>query len=63
MAGVLGAGATLVQLGGLSSKADAKGGPTEKWPWPYKKLDPAKTAEIAYKEQPEELSANLRPCI
>ena len=25
-------------------------GPTEKWPWPYVKLDPEKTAEIAYNE-------------
>lgn len=30
--------------------AQALGGPTEKWPWPYVKLDPEKTAEIAYKE-------------
>ncbi len=38
--------------GGLAflSKAEAKGGPTEKWPWPYEKLDPGKTAEIAYNE-------------
>jgi hypothetical protein len=50
MAGALGAGAALAQLGGLSSTAEAKGGPTEKWPWPYKKLDPEKTAEIAYNE-------------
>ncbi len=37
---------------GLSilSKAEATGGPTEKWPWPYVKLDPGKTAEIAYNE-------------
>jgi anaerobic selenocysteine-containing dehydrogenase len=32
---------------GIFSKAEAKGGSTEKWPWPYEKLDPAKTAEIA----------------
>ncbi|MDA8088031.1 MAG: C-GCAxxG-C-C family protein [Nitrospiraceae bacterium] len=38
--------------GGLAflSKADAKNGPTEKWPWPYVKLDPEKTAELAYNE-------------
>ncbi len=30
--------------------AEAKGGPTEKWPWPYVKLDPEKTAELAYNE-------------
>lgn len=35
---------------GLLSKAEAKGGLTEKWPWPYVKLDPEKTAEIAYNE-------------
>jgi hypothetical protein len=35
---------------GLASKAEALGGPTEKWPWPYKKLDPQKTADIAYNE-------------
>lgn len=32
------------------SKAEAMGGTTEKWPWPYVKLDPEKTAEIAYNE-------------
>jgi hypothetical protein len=26
------------------------GGTTEKWPWPYVKLDPERTAEIAYNE-------------
>ncbi len=25
-------------------------GPTEKWPWPYVKLDPARTADLAYEE-------------
>ncbi len=35
---------------GLLAKAEAKDGPTEKWPWPYVKLDPATTAEIAYNE-------------
>lgn len=35
---------------GFLSKASAKGGPTEKWPWPYEKLDPEKTAELAYNE-------------
>src|SRR5512140_2139702 len=28
----------------------AAGGPTEKWPWPYVKLDPARTADLAYAE-------------
>ncbi|HUL00761.1 MAG TPA: chain A iron centre cytochrome C protein [Nitrospirota bacterium] len=32
------------------SLAEATGGTTEKWPWPYMKLDPEKTAEIAYNE-------------
>jgi hypothetical protein len=28
---------------GFLSTAIAKDGPTEKWPWPYVKLDPGKT--------------------
>ncbi len=48
--GALAAGAALTQFSGMLKPAMAKGGPTEKWPWPYKKLDPAKTAEIAYHE-------------
>jgi hypothetical protein len=46
------AGIVALASGGLSlfSKAEAKGGPTEKWPWPYVKLDPGKTAELAYNE-------------
>ncbi|NJD55970.1 MAG: chain A iron centre cytochrome C protein [Nitrospirae bacterium] len=46
------AGMALLASGGfgLMSKAEAKGGPTEKWPWPYEKLDPEKTAELAYNE-------------
>lgn len=35
---------------GLRSTALAYGGSTEKWPWPYVKLDPQKTADIAYAE-------------
>ena len=49
---VLGA-AGLVAIGsspGLVSVARASGGATEKWPWPYVKLDPQKSAEIAYEE-------------
>jgi len=49
-AGVLAAGTALTQFGGLLSSAHAVGGPTEKWPWRYEKLDPAETAEIAYAE-------------
>ena len=48
--GVLAASAAMVHLGGLLKCAEAKDGATEKWPWPYEKLDPAKTAEIAYEE-------------
>lgn len=48
--GVLAASAAMAQFGGLMKSAAAKEGPTEKWPWPYEKLDPAKTAEIAYQE-------------
>ncbi len=46
------AGIATLALGGLGllSKAEAKGGSTEKWPWPYEKLDPEKTAELAYNE-------------
>ncbi len=45
------AAAAVLPGGFLSSKtATALGGSTEKWPWPYVKLDPDKTAEIAYNE-------------
>jgi len=46
------AGLAAVASGGLGliSKAEAKGGSTEKWPWPYVKLDPQKTADLAYEE-------------
>jgi hypothetical protein len=46
------AGIATLSTGGLGGvrKAFAKDGPTEKWPWPYEKLDPVKTAEIAYSE-------------
>ena len=50
MVGTFGTGLAFVGISGLSSKADAMGGATEKWPWPYVKLDPEKTAEIAYNE-------------
>ncbi|WP_339136424.1 MAG: twin-arginine translocation signal domain-containing protein [Candidatus Electrothrix sp. GW3-4] len=46
----LAAGVALTSLAGLVKPAAATGGKTEKWPWPYLKLDPAETAEIAYKE-------------
>ena len=48
--GVLAASTALMQFGGLLRSAEAKDGSSEKWPWPYEKLDPAKTAQIAYEE-------------
>ncbi len=46
------AGLAAITSGGLKlmASAEAKTSPTESWPWPYVKLDPAKTAEIAYSE-------------
>ncbi len=46
------AGLAAIASGGLSllTGAEATGGPTEKWPWPYAKLSPEKTAEIAYND-------------
>ncbi len=49
-AGALAAGSALTQFGGLLSSANAKDAKTGKWPWPYEKLDPVKTAEICYEE-------------
>jgi len=49
-AGTLATTAALTHLGGWLPSAKATGGATEKWPWPYEKLDPTTTAEIAYKE-------------
>jgi hypothetical protein len=49
-AGTLAATTALAHFGGLLKSAEANGGPTEKWPWPYVKLDPTETAELAYKE-------------
>src|SRR5512135_3181442 len=48
MAGMLGAGAVLAQPAGLALKTSDVS--PEKWPWPYEKLDPTKTAELAYSE-------------
>ncbi|KAF0185202.1 MAG: cytochrome c subunit A [Nitrospirae bacterium] len=48
--GALGLGAIVLQTGGTYTDAEAKAVRMEKWPWPYVKLDPAKTAEIAYNE-------------
>ncbi|OGR01110.1 MAG: chain A iron centre cytochrome C protein [Deltaproteobacteria bacterium RIFOXYD12_FULL_55_16] len=49
-AGAMAAGAAVAHFGGLLTAAQAKGGSTETWPWPYVKLDPATTAQIAYEE-------------
>lgn len=50
-AGAVATTAALAHLGGwLLQPAVAAEGPTEKWPWPYEKLDPEVTAELAYKE-------------
>ncbi|MFP7756120.1 C-GCAxxG-C-C family (seleno)protein [Thermodesulfobacteriota bacterium B35] len=48
--GALAAGVALAGLGGLVSTAHATGRDMTAWPWPYRKLDPAATAEIAYNE-------------
>ena len=49
---LIGAGVTAITaaLPGFLAKAQAKTGAVGKWPWPYVKLDPEKTAEIAYNE-------------
>lgn len=49
---LIGAGvaALTAALPGFLSPAQAKTASAEKWPWPYVKLDPDKTAEIAYNE-------------
>jgi hypothetical protein len=48
--GAAGITAIAASAPGIVSNAEALGGPTEKWPWPYVKLDPEKTSEIAYNE-------------
>ncbi len=48
--GILAAGAALGSLGGMIRPAGATGSRMATWPWPYRKLDPAATAEIAYNE-------------
>ncbi|MFH7319377.1 C-GCAxxG-C-C family (seleno)protein [Desulfurivibrio sp. D14AmB] len=50
-AGALAAGMLLTKAGGLLGTAQAKAQAiTETWPWPYVKLDPDETAELAYNE-------------
>jgi hypothetical protein len=46
-AGTFAIGAAFAQFASMASKAEAA---PQKWPWPYEKLDPAKTAELAYNE-------------
>jgi len=48
--GVMAAGAAITHFGGFLNSAGAVGCTFENWPWPYEKLDPAKTAEICYNE-------------
>ncbi|MBA3016267.1 MAG: C-GCAxxG-C-C family protein [Proteobacteria bacterium] len=48
--GAIAASTALMHFGGFLKSAHAKDGTNEKWPWPYVKLDPQKTAEIAYQE-------------
>ncbi len=51
IAGALGAGAAIAGPGLFLPRADAATSElAQKWPWPYVKLDPAETAEIAYNE-------------
>ncbi|MFH7321593.1 C-GCAxxG-C-C family (seleno)protein [Desulfurivibrio sp. D14AmB] len=47
--GVLTAGLLLTKAGGLLGTAQAKS-QMANWPWPYVKLDPDETAELAYNE-------------
>jgi len=56
-AGVLALGAGVLQFGNGTPQAAAATDPKaaaaadpKTWPWPYEKLDPAKTAELAYNE-------------
>ena len=48
------AGIAALAAGGLGvvseAEAKAKAADMKTWPWPYKKLDPTETAELAYKE-------------
>ncbi len=45
-----GIAALATAFSGRFNPAAAKEGKMEKWPWPYVKLDPDKTAELAYNE-------------
>jgi hypothetical protein len=47
-AGLFALGAMVTKFGNFASVAEASG--NKKWPWPYEKLDPQKTAAIAYDE-------------
>ncbi len=49
-AGAIAAGAAFMGLSGTLPRAEAQNAKMEKWPWPYVKLDPTETAELAYNE-------------
>jgi len=46
----MGLGMLALKTGGACAGVDTKKIAMDKWPWPYVKLDPEKTAEIAYGE-------------
>lgn len=48
--GAIAATAAVSHLGGMLDSANASEVDAKKWPWPYTKLDPAETAELAYNE-------------
>lgn len=48
--GVLAAGAALTHFSGMFKAVEASSSKSEKWPWPYEKLDPQKTGDLAYEE-------------
>lgn len=49
-AALIGAGAFVGKLGTGTAIASDEEPLMKQWPWPYEKLDPAETAEIAYKQ-------------
>lgn len=49
-AAALTVGAAVARFGGPVDQAEAGTRSANKWPWPYVKLDPAETAEVAYNE-------------
>jgi hypothetical protein len=49
-AGAMALGAAVARVGDPLSSAEARTSPANKWPWPYVKLNPVETAELAYSE-------------